>query len=96
MLIHLGGDDIVFQRDIIAIMDLTQMSKDTKLFLKRAQEEGIIKNISQEDPKSFILTKINDKNIIYYSYISSSTLLKRMDKKYFDLRKQGGKNGRKK
>jgi hypothetical protein len=83
MLLHLGGDDIVFQKDIIAIMDLesTQMSKDTKLFLKRAQEEGIIKNISQEEPKSYIITKINDKNIIYYSHISSSTLLKRMDLK---------------
>lgn len=83
MLLHLGGNDIVFQKDIIAIMDLeiTKISKDTKIFLKRAQEEGIIENVSQEDPKSFIITKINDKNIIYYSHISSSTLLKRMDSK---------------
>jgi ribosomal protein S8 len=66
-------------KNIIAIMDIesTTVSKDTKEFLKIAEEEGFIESISNDLPKSFIITEIDKKSKIYLSPISSVTLQKR-------------------
>lgn len=79
MFLHIGGDIVIPVRDVIAIMDIdtTTISKDTKEFLKIAEEEGFIRSISEDLPKSFIITEIDKKSIIYLSPISSVTLKKR-------------------
>lgn len=79
MFVHLGKDVAVPIKNIIAIMDLesTTVSKITKEFLTVAQEEGFIENISEDIPKSFIITEQNKKSKIYLSHISSVTLQKR-------------------
>lgn len=81
MLLHLGEDEMVFLKDVIAIISLENgpISKDTQEFLKTAKEEGFIKKISQEDPKTFVITEENNKCVIYHSPISSHTLLKRVE-----------------
>jgi ribosomal protein S8 len=81
MFIHLGKDIAVPIKNIIAILDLetTTTSKITKEFLAVAQEEGFIENISEDIPKSFIITEQDKKSKIYLSHISSVTLLKRAD-----------------
>ena len=68
-------------KNIIAIMDIdtTTISKDTKEFLKIAEEEGFIKSISEDLPKSFIITETDKKSKIYLSPISSVTLQKRSE-----------------
>ncbi|MCG8501431.1 MAG: DUF370 domain-containing protein [Firmicutes bacterium] len=79
MFLHLGGDIVVRLKDVIAILDLetTTISKISKEFLKVAEEEGFIVNISDDLPKSFIITEIEKKSKIYLSPISSATLYKR-------------------
>ena len=79
MFLHLGEDVVVRKKDTIAIMDMenTTISKITKEFLTVAEEEGFIINISEDLPKSFIITEIDKKSKIYISPISSVTLLKR-------------------
>lgn len=89
MFLHLGGDVVVPLENIISIIDVNSVSKskDSKDFFKIAEEEGFIKRISEEEPKSYIITeKVEKKNkgaqkiiktIIYYSPISSITLHKR-------------------
>ncbi|NLM42576.1 MAG: DUF370 domain-containing protein [Clostridiales bacterium] len=79
MFIHLGGDVVVPAKDIIAIMDVKSsgISHKTKEFLKTADDEGFIVKISQDEPKSFILTERDNKTVIYLSPISSVTLFKR-------------------
>lgn len=79
MFLHLGEDVVVRIKDIIAIMDMenTTISKITKEFLTIAEEEGFIVNISEDLPKSFIITEIDKKSKIYISPISSVTLYKR-------------------
>jgi extracellular matrix regulatory protein B len=79
MFLHIGGDVVIPIRNIIAIMDIesTTISKDTKEFLKIAEEEGFIKSISHDLPKSFIITETDKKSKIYLSPISSVTLQKR-------------------
>jgi hypothetical protein len=79
MFIHLGGDVVISLRDVISIMDIesSNLSSTTKEFLSIAEDEGFIKKISEDQPKSFILTEKDHKTIIYLSPISSVTLFKR-------------------
>lgn len=79
MFLHIGGDVVLPMKNIIAIMDIesTTVSKDTKEFLKIAEEEGFIASISDDLPKSFIIAEIEKKSKIYLSPISSVTLQKR-------------------
>ena len=79
MILHLGGDIVVFMRDIIAIFDYNTAisSDDTKEFLSIAKEEGFVRVIWEDTPKSFVLTEIDKKSVVYLSPISSTTLMKR-------------------
>lgn len=78
MFLHLGENVVIPLKEIIAIFDINSTTNaDTKSFLKIAEEEGFIKRITEDDPKSFILTERNKKSIIYLSPISSVTLAKR-------------------
>ncbi len=79
MVLHLGGDVVVPTKDIIAIFDLktTKDSDINKEFLEIADDEGFIQNISDDEPKSFVLVESDGKTVMYMSPISSSTLLKR-------------------
>ncbi len=79
MFLHIGGDIVIPVKNVIAIMDIdtTTISKDTKEFLRIAEEEGFIESISEDLPKSFIITETDKKSKIYLSPISSVTLQKR-------------------
>ncbi len=79
MFLHIGGEVVIPVKNIIAIFDIdsTTISKDTREFLTISEEEGFIKTISQDLPKSFIITESDKKSMIYLSPISSVTLQKR-------------------
>lgn len=81
MYIHLGQETVIKSNDVIGIFDLetTTVSKNTRLFLAKAEKKGEVVNVSYELPKSFTLCadKKTKQNKVYISQISSSTLLKR-------------------
>ncbi len=79
MFLHLGSDVVVNVADIIAILDLdvTSTSRITREFLAEAEEEGFIVNVSEDLPKSFVITEIDKKSRVFVSPISTATLLKR-------------------
>jgi len=79
MFLHIGGDFVIPLKNIIAIFDIetTTVSKDTKDFLAIAEEEGFVTSVSDDIPKSFIITEMDKKSKIYLSPISSVTLQKR-------------------
>jgi ribosomal protein S8 len=79
MFLHIGGDVVIPMKNVIAILDMesTTLSKDTKNFLRVAEEEGFIEAISVDLPKTFIITEMDKKSKIYLSPISSVTLQKR-------------------
>jgi len=76
MFLHLGGDVLINQNKVVAILDLETANKGANkdsLFYK-IKESGLIKCVSEEGKeKSFIITTDG----YYYSPISSTTLLKR-------------------
>jgi hypothetical protein len=79
MEVHLGGDVVIPMKDVIAIFDLetSEDSQINKEFLEVVKEEGFVRVLSEDAPKTFVLTESNNKIKIYLSPISSSTLLKR-------------------
>ena len=81
MYIHLGQDMVIKEKDIVGIFDLesTTISKNTRIFLAKAEKRKEVVNVSYELPKSFTLvsdSKTKEKKV-YISQISSSTLYKR-------------------
>ncbi|MBQ2696846.1 MAG: DUF370 domain-containing protein [Clostridia bacterium] len=79
MFLHLGSDVVVNMADVIAILDLdvTSTSKITREFLAIAEDEGFVVNVSEDLPKSFVITEIDKKSRVFVSPISTATLLKR-------------------
>ncbi|ABR46248.1 conserved hypothetical protein [Alkaliphilus metalliredigens QYMF] len=89
MFLHLGGEIAVHSSEVIAILDIesTLKSKDSKAFLKICKEKGFIHKITNEEPRSFVITEKQEhlaksgnrirKLVIYYSPISAPTLQKR-------------------
>ena len=80
MFLHLGSDVSVALKDVIAINDYSYLKTINKKFLKNMRSKKFIIDISENDPKSFVIT---DKKI-YLSAISSVTLKKRADNLYND------------
>jgi hypothetical protein len=79
LFLHLGENVVVPIKDIIGIFDIetSTYGSDTSQFLRMAEEDGFVKRITKEKPKSFIIAEIDKKSRIYLSPISSSTLTKR-------------------
>ncbi|MBE7009979.1 MAG: DUF370 domain-containing protein [Ruminococcaceae bacterium] len=79
MFLHLGADVVVNMKDVIAILDLdvTSTSKITREFLRVAEDEGFVVNVSDDLPKSFVITEIDKESRVFVSPISTATLLKR-------------------
>ena len=79
MYIHLGGEYVVKEEEVIGIFDLDTsiVSKHTRNCLNLKDKHGKVINVSYELPKSFILAKKNNQEKIYISQISSLTLNKR-------------------
>ncbi len=75
MYLHLGRETLVMTGDLIAILDIDKatIKKDSREFLKKATNRGDVINVTDELPKSFIIT--DEK--VYISQLSPTTLKKR-------------------
>ena len=73
MFLHLGSDVVVNSKDVIAILDLdvTSTSKITREFLRVAEDEGFVVNVSDDLPKSFVIAEIDKESRVFVSPISS-------------------------
>lgn len=82
MYIHLGNGVIVNSANVIAIMDLesTSMSANSREFLKIVEEEGFVRNVSEEVPKTFVVCEIDGQSVVYVTNISSRAIMGRTEK----------------
>ena len=82
MLIHLGQDFVVRDREILGVFDLDtatdagQKEKLTDAFLRRAQLEGAVVDVSGAMPKSFVLTDFAGETV-YITQLSTGALRRR-------------------
>ena len=89
MFLHIGSNEIVIINDIVAILDIerTTTSNTTRNYLKSCEEKGIIKTVGDDIPKTFIIVKRDEKQTVYLSPISSTTLKKRVEKQMQSYRR---------
>ena len=82
MYLHLGKGTVVNTSDIIAIMDLesSSLSANTREFLKVVEEEGFVRNVSEEIPKTFVICEVDGQSVVYVTNMSSKALAGRAEK----------------
>ena len=80
MYIPIGSDMSVRERSIIGIFDLdnTTYSKHTRKFLSQAEEEGRVITVTDDIPKSFLLTSEYGMDRVYLCQFNAQTLEERM------------------
>lgn len=81
MYLHLGYETVVRTDNILGVFDMdnTTISKHTREYLKLAQQEGRVINVSMELPKSFVVCNEQKVERVYITQIATSTILKRME-----------------
>ena len=84
MFLHGGNQCNIRKKNIIGIfdMDTATVSPITKKYLNRLEGEDALINISEELPKSFVLTDDGNKQIVYISQLSPQTLTQRCEQPY--------------
>ena len=82
MYLHLGADTVVNTKNIIAFLDLesTSMSANSREFLKIVEEEGFVRTVSEEIPKTVVLCEIDGQSVVYITNISSKALAGRTER----------------
>ena len=80
MYIPIGSDMSVRDRSIIGIFDLdnTTYSKHTRKFLAEAEKNGEVVTVTEDLPKSFLLTSEFGMDRVYLCQFNAATLEKRM------------------
>lgn len=94
MIIHIGGNIALLEKDIVAILDVDSAleSEDSQFFINTLIKSNRLINNLEKDIKSYIITV--DNNIdsrdktqrynLYTSNISSTSLLNRINKNKLD------------
>lgn len=79
MYLHLGAGAVISDESIVGVFDLdnTSQSHITRKYLSTAEKNGLVINVAEDIPKSFVVCKDGDKFAVYLCQMSSSTLLKR-------------------
>ncbi len=78
--LHIGQNVMLEKKRIIGIFDLdnTSTARDTRAFLRSAEEAGVVQSACEDIPRSFILCDHPyHKQIIYLSQLNAQTLLRR-------------------
>lgn len=86
MLLNIGQDKIIFDREIIGIFDLdnTTVSKATRDYINFSVKKDECVTVSPEDlPKSFIICEKKGKRTVYISPFNTATVFRRLEGKSF-------------
>lgn len=80
MYVNIGGDMAVRDRSIIGIFDLDgcSMSKKTMEYLQDAEQNGALLNVTEDIPKTFLVTEEYGLEKVYFTQLSAQTIEKRV------------------
>ena len=84
MYLSIGADFAVRQDAILGIFDLdnASWSRHTRAFLREAEEQGQVVAVTDELPKSFLLTEEFGLDRVYLTQLSSAALEKRCQRAF--------------
>ena len=93
MYLHIGDNVAIPGRTVIGVFDLetTTVARDTRGFLEAAQRSGAVRDVCDDIPKAFVLTRRQahkrystvkktqkTDDIIYVTQLSTATIRKRV------------------
>lgn len=80
MYIQIGNSMAVRDRSIIGVFDLenSTWSKQTRNFLKNAEEQGQVVDVTDDLPKAFVLAEEYGMPRVYITQLASATIEKRI------------------
>lgn len=80
MYLHLGQDYVINTRDVVGVFDMetTTVSKRGQEFLNRSQKEGAVVTLSDDIPKSYVLTTGVMVDTVYLSDLSPAAMERRI------------------
>ena len=80
MYLSIGSDFAVRQKSILGIFDLdnSSYSRHTRSFLQQAEQQGEVISVTQDLPKSFVLTEEFGLTHVYLTQFNSAALEKRL------------------
>ncbi len=89
MYINIGQNTVIPDHTVIGVFDLDNSSSShiTRKFLRAMEKKGVVINISDDIPKSFVLCEKGGKTTVYLSQLSYQTLQKRNLTPLFDERR---------
>ena len=81
MYLHLGKGTVVSTDSIVGIFDLdiTSQSHLTRKFLSMAEKAGQVVNAAEDIPKTFVVCRDREQNLVYLSQMAAATLLRRWE-----------------
>ena len=84
MYLHLGKNTTVDSGDVVAILDMDNITiaKNSREFLRSAEERGIVRSVDGDIPMSVVVCESKDGEVVYVTSISSKALagrVKRME-----------------
>ena len=81
MYLHLGKGTVVSTDSIVGIFDLdiTSQSHLTRKFLSIAEKAGQVVNAAEDIPKTFVVCRDREQNLVYLSQMAAATLLRRWE-----------------
>ena len=88
MYLHIGQNEILPEKRIIGIFDMDKATYNRRAmeFLTRAEQEGVVLDISGDIPKSFVVCDHPyHPQIVYLSQLNTATLQKRAESRKLEL-----------
>ena len=79
MYLYLGQNTLVPKKSVMGVFDMDNATSShvTRKSLNMWEKNGMIVNVSDDIPKSFVICTDRGKTTVYLSQLSSQTLLKR-------------------
>ena len=80
MYIHIGNNVILRKKSVLGIFDMDNatVSPVTRGFLSSKQKAGLVRSVSFDIPKSFIVYLEDGQGVVYFSPLSEASLMGRM------------------
>lgn len=79
MIIHIGENNYIYKKDIVAILDRrsVEATTNTKIFINKLIEDNCIIGPINQFTKTYVVVSYDNNTTIYTSNISSKALLNR-------------------
>jgi hypothetical protein len=80
MYLHLGRDTVILDKILVGVFDLDtcSVSKHTRAFLREAERRSQETYVTQDIPKSFVVTEEYGQSGVLLTQIAASTIAKRL------------------